>query len=77
MIIYEYSIVNAYATGNSRNIADNDSIPMYWTNDHLPIIPSGKWARYNFPGWVITDIPPPVIEAVVEPIAEQSPPVSY
>lgn len=61
MIIYQYNALTAYYTGNSEEVADDSPIPTFWTDDALPEIPSGMYARYNFPEWIITDLPPPVL----------------
>ena len=72
--IYQYDQLTAYFTGQSRQIEVTDPIPLCWTNDALPASPSGMYARYNFPGWVLTSdpapVPPPPVDPVVEPVAE-------
>ena len=75
--IYEFSTINAYWTGAFREIPDGSGIPMFWTDDPLPSIPEGMFARWNNPGWVVTEIEPPVppiIEPVVEDPVPQAPP---
>lgn len=74
MLIYEYSNITAYATGNSLEIADDAAIPLYWTTDPIPPIPAGSFARFNFPGWVITTDPAPIYTPPAEPMVPQSPP---
>jgi hypothetical protein len=69
MLIYNYSGINNYFTGQIRNIADDAGIPVLWTDEPMPSIPEGNWARYNNPGWVVTDVPPP-IPSVEEPAVQ-------
>jgi hypothetical protein len=60
MLIYEYSPINNYFTGKVEQVADGSGIPMCWTDEAVPEIPAGMFARYNNPGWVLTDVEPPL-----------------
>ena len=68
--IYEFSTINAYWTGAFREIPDGSGIPMFWTDDPLPSIPEGMFARWNNSGWVVTSDPAPVPPPPEEPVAE-------
>ena len=77
MLIYNYSAINNYFTGQVRDVADDAGVPVLWTDEPVPSIPEGNWARYNNPGWVITDVPPPmppVEELVVQVTTEPAQP---
>jgi hypothetical protein len=68
MIIHLYDPVNNYYVGSSKEIPDDGPIPLFWTNDPLPKIGEGMFARFNCPGWVVTDMPPPVF---IPPVDEE------
>lgn len=72
MLIYEYNPINDYFTGKVEEIADDAGIPMCWTNEPVPEIPSGFFARYNNPGWVLTEMEPPFPLPPPEPEAPPS-----
>ncbi len=60
MLIYEYSAINNYFTGEVKEVPDGSGIPVCWTDEPVPEIPAGMYARYNNPGWGLTDMPPPI-----------------
>jgi hypothetical protein len=77
MLIYNYSAINNYFTGVTQDIPNDAGIPPLWTDEPVPSIPAGEWARYNNPGWVVTDVPPPMPpEQPVAPAAEGEQPVA-
>ena len=60
MKIFCYDPNNNYFTGDVADIGDDDPIPMCWTTDPVPEIPDGQFARFNCPGWVLTEMEPPI-----------------
>ena len=60
MLIYEYSPINNYFTGKVEEITDDAGIPVCWTDEPVPEIPVNSFARYNNPGWILTDTAPPL-----------------
>jgi hypothetical protein len=75
MLIYNYNALNNYFTGAIQDIPDGSGIPVCWTDEPVPTIPAGEWARYNNPGWVITDVPPPIPpEPASEPLVQVNEP---
>jgi hypothetical protein len=77
--IFEFSTLNAYWTGASREVADSSGVPAFWTDEPLPTIPDEMFARWNNPGWVVTDVAPPFplefVEPVVVPVTQVPPSV--
>lgn len=73
MLIYNYDPINNYFTGAVREIVEGEGIPALWTDEPVPTIPAGEWARYNNPGWILTSMEPPEqpIDASSAPVSEE------
>ena len=65
--IYEFSTLTAYWTGCTKVIDELDGMDSGWTDYPVPEISDGMFARWNFPGWVITTEPPPNLNVLEEP----------